>query len=49
MCAAGGGRGKEEEGTLLNSLNRKTQHQVLRALSSGLLVTFGEENQIQTG
>lgn len=49
MHAAGGGRGKQEEGKLLNSLSRKTQHQVFSVLSSVLRVIFEEENKIQTG
>lgn len=49
MHAAGGGRGKQEEGKLLNSLSRKTQHRVFSVLSSVLLVIFEEENKIQAG
>lgn len=49
MHAAGGGRGKQEEGKLLNSLSRKTQHRVFSVLSSALRVIFEEENKIQTG
>lgn len=49
MRVAEGGREKEEEGKLLNSLSRKTQHRVLGVLSSVHLVIFEEENKIQTG
>lgn len=49
MRAAGGGRGKEKEGKLLNSLSRKTQHRVLGVISSVHLVIFEEENKIHTG